>query len=42
MYERYDFSGEVGASLSCAKNGTMWLDEWKVGYIVSATPYFAC
>lgn len=30
LYERYDFTGEVGASLSCAKNGTMWLEEWKV------------
>ena len=30
LYERYDFAGEVGASLSCAKNGTMWLSEWKV------------
>lgn len=33
LYERYDFSGEVGASLSCAKNGTMWLDEWKVNSV---------
>ena len=32
LYERYDFAGEVGASLSCAKNGTMWLDEWKVSF----------
>ena len=30
LYERYDFAGEVGASLSCAKNGSMWLEEWKV------------
>lgn len=30
LYERYDFAGEVGASLSCAKNGSMWLHEWKV------------
>lgn len=30
LYERFDFAGEIGASLSCAKNGTMWLEEWKV------------
>ncbi|KAF5966556.1 salicylate 1-monooxygenase [Fusarium bulbicola] len=25
-----DFAGEVGASISCAANGTRWLEEWKV------------
>jgi salicylate hydroxylase len=30
VYERADFAGEVGASVSCAANGTRWLCEWKV------------
>ncbi|KAH7229915.1 putative salicylate hydroxylase [Fusarium oxysporum] len=30
IYERADFAGEVGASISCAANGTRWLEEWKV------------
>ncbi|KAI6281932.1 hypothetical protein MCOR27_000975 [Pyricularia oryzae] len=30
VYERNDFAGEVGASVSCAANGTRWLHEWKV------------
>ncbi|CAH6720904.1 putative FAD-dependent monooxygenase Ntnjp [[Candida] jaroonii] len=30
IYERYDFNGEVGASLSCASNGGYWLNEWGV------------
>jgi salicylate hydroxylase len=30
IYERHDFAGEVGASISCAANGTRWLHEWKV------------
>lgn len=30
IYERSDFAGEVGASVSCAANGTRWLHEWKV------------
>ncbi|KAG5992924.1 hypothetical protein E4U54_003514 [Claviceps lovelessii] len=30
MYEKSDFAGEVGASVSCAANGTRWLHEWKV------------
>ena len=30
VYERADFAGEVGASISCAANGTRWLEEWKV------------
>ncbi|KAF4624744.1 hypothetical protein G7Y89_g13420 [Cudoniella acicularis] len=30
IYERADFAGEVGASISCAANGTRWLHEWNV------------
>lgn len=30
VYERSDFAGEVGASVSCAANGTRWLHEWGV------------
>lgn len=30
IYERAEFAGEVGASISCAANGTRWLYEWKV------------
>lgn len=30
VYERSDFAGEVGASISCAANGTRWLHEWGV------------
>lgn len=30
IYEGKDFAGEVGASVSCAANGTRWLEEWKV------------
>lgn len=30
VYERNDFAGEVGASVSCAANGARWLHEWKV------------
>jgi salicylate hydroxylase len=30
IYERADFVGEVGASISCAANGTRWLYEWEV------------
>jgi salicylate hydroxylase len=30
IYERADFSGEVGASISCAANGTRWLETWGV------------
>ncbi|KAL8293242.1 hypothetical protein RQP46_000936 [Phenoliferia psychrophenolica] len=30
IYERRDFSGEVGGSISCAANGTQWLSEWGV------------
>lgn len=37
IYERYDFSGEVGASLSLASNGCRFLHEWQVD-ISSAKP----
>ncbi|RDA88229.1 hypothetical protein CP532_0312 [Ophiocordyceps camponoti-leonardi (nom. inval.)] len=30
VYEKSDFAGEVGASVSCAANGTRWLHEWGV------------
>jgi salicylate hydroxylase len=30
VYERNDYAGEVGASVSCAANGTRWLHEWGV------------
>jgi salicylate hydroxylase len=30
IYERADFVGEVGASISCAVNGARWLHEWGV------------
>lgn len=30
IYERAHYAGEVGASISCAANGTRWLEEWKV------------
>ncbi|KAF4121920.1 salicylate hydroxylase, partial [Geosmithia morbida] len=30
IYERSDYAGEVGASVSCAANGTRWLHEWRV------------
>jgi len=30
IYEKADFVGEVGASISCAANGTRWLEEWNV------------
>ncbi|RFU78002.1 salicylate hydroxylase [Trichoderma arundinaceum] len=30
VYEKHDFAGEVGASVSCAANGTRWLHEWGV------------
>lgn len=30
LYERYDFGGEVGASLSVASNGSRFLQEWDV------------
>lgn len=30
LYERYDFSGEVGASLSVASNGSRWIERWGV------------
>lgn len=30
IYERADFAGEVGASVSCAANGARWLHQWEV------------
>lgn len=30
IYERADYAGEVGASISCAANGMKWLAEWGV------------
>jgi len=30
LYERYDFANEVGASLSCASNGSRFLEAWDV------------
>ncbi|KAJ5762570.1 uncharacterized protein N7511_005952 [Penicillium nucicola] len=30
IYEKSDFAGEVGASVSCAANGTRWLHEWDI------------
>ncbi|KAI1840972.1 hypothetical protein JX265_010444 [Neoarthrinium moseri] len=30
IYERADFAGEKGASVSCAANGTRWLEEWEI------------
>lgn len=30
VYERRDFNVEVGASISCAANGTQWLHDWEV------------
>jgi salicylate hydroxylase len=30
IYERANFVGEVGASISCAANGTKWLEKWGV------------
>ncbi|KAJ5556101.1 hypothetical protein N7494_000016 [Penicillium frequentans] len=30
IYERADFIGQAGASISCAANGTRWLHEWGV------------
>ncbi|KND86841.1 6-hydroxynicotinate 3-monooxygenase [Tolypocladium ophioglossoides CBS 100239] len=37
IYERYDFGGEVGASLSCASNGSRFLQEWGVD-VAAAKP----
>lgn len=37
LYERYNFSGEVGASLSLTSNGSRFLQEWQVD-ISSAKP----
>ncbi|KAJ4174172.1 hypothetical protein NW754_004587 [Fusarium falciforme] len=37
LYERYDFGGEVGASLSVASNGSRFLEEWDIS-IPAAKP----
>jgi salicylate hydroxylase len=37
VYERYDFAGEVGTSLSSTSNGSRFLDQWGVD-IRSAKP----
>jgi 2-polyprenyl-6-methoxyphenol hydroxylase-like FAD-dependent oxidoreductase len=37
IFERYDFGGEVGASLSCASNASKFLQEWNVP-IANAKP----
>lgn len=37
LYERYDFGGEVGASLSVASNGSRFLEEWDIN-IAAAKP----
>ncbi len=37
VYERYNFAGEVGASLSVASNGSRWLEEWALD-IASVKP----
>ncbi|GAA5999691.1 uncharacterized protein JCM10292_003699 [Rhodotorula paludigena] len=37
IYERRDFKLEVGASISCAKNGAQWLRDWGVN-IASGKP----
>ena len=39
IYERNDYASEVGASISCAANGTQWLEEWGVsGYNFISLP----
>lgn len=30
IYERAHYAGEIGASISCAANGTQWLVDWDV------------
>lgn len=30
IYERFDFSGEVGSNISCASNGTRFLEKWGI------------
>lgn len=30
IFERYDYAGEVGASLLCASNGGRWLHDWGI------------
>ena len=41
VYERYDFAGEVGASLSAASNGSRFLEEWGVN-VKAAKPVCEC
>jgi salicylate hydroxylase len=41
VYERYDFAGEVGASLSAASNGSRFLEEWGVD-VKEAKPVCGC
>ena len=37
IYEQAHFAGEVGAAISCAANGTRWLDEWDVDISLGKT-----
>ncbi|KAJ9606222.1 hypothetical protein H2200_009183 [Cladophialophora chaetospira] len=37
VYEQAHFAGEVGASISCAANGTRWLEEWNVNISLGRT-----
>jgi salicylate hydroxylase len=39
LYERSDFTGEVGAGVATAPNGTRWLEVWGVD-IAAAKPSF--
>ncbi|EXJ65519.1 salicylate hydroxylase [Cladophialophora yegresii CBS 114405] len=37
IYEQAHYAGEVGASISCAANGTRWLEEWNVNISLGKT-----
>ncbi|OAL23606.1 hypothetical protein AYO22_06183 [Fonsecaea multimorphosa] len=37
IYEQAHYAGEVGASISCAANGTRWLEEWEVDISLGKT-----
>ncbi|EXJ53743.1 salicylate hydroxylase [Cladophialophora psammophila CBS 110553] len=37
IYEQAHYAGEVGASISCAANGTRWLEEWNVDISIGKT-----
>lgn len=37
VYEQAHYAGEVGASISCAANGTRWLEEWNVNIPLGKT-----